>query len=279
MDLQKIYQKTNNEKRDIAYNWFSVYMPKINNWIKKADDSDDFFDKYIFLFIAVNITYNIWAKAKNPKTNLTNGDRKRFEKMGENLLEASDYLNLIEGIEKLKKILKENDLVIFTKEEEENGIQKVFNGNSPIDKKFEKFWLSFYLFRCNLVHGEKGYEDRQVKLLKFACESLKNYLEIILVKLEVIKKILVIQFKLFKGKEIESIQGKKYKIVLIDKDEIVFKRLHAKDCDREYEISFNEIFSILKKFYGREDKINTSNIKEYVNGRQSPMIAIIEHCK
>ena len=70
MDLQNIYKKTNSEKKNIVYNWLIVYMPKIENWIKKSDNSDDVFDKYIALFIATNITYNIWTKAKNSKIDL-----------------------------------------------------------------------------------------------------------------------------------------------------------------------------------------------------------------
>ncbi|MFW5803884.1 MAG: hypothetical protein ACOCWG_01480, partial [bacterium] len=58
-------------ERDDQYNvqryLLPQFLPRIIDWIKKSDNNTDVFDKYLALFIATNMTYNLWAKIKNPE--------------------------------------------------------------------------------------------------------------------------------------------------------------------------------------------------------------------
>ena len=80
-------------------------LEKVEEWQNKARCETDPFNKYISMFIAYNIFYNLYAKRKNPDADFTRGDRTRATATI-NLIEADQLYCLI------KSDLKEYLLII-----------------------------------------------------------------------------------------------------------------------------------------------------------------------
>jgi len=157
-------------------------LEKVEEWQNKARCETDPFNKYISMFIAYNIFYNLYAKRKNPDADFTRGDRTRATATI-NLIEADQLYCLI------KSDLKEYLLIIPVFREEywltRNPPTKV-----PISKTLkESFYAKdtkktidmlikwLYKVRCNLVHGEKSYRDEQQrKLLEMSSNLLDSIL-------------------------------------------------------------------------------------------------------
>ena len=173
-----------NEK-NIQNNYLKPFLPRIVRWIKKADSTPDKFDKYLTLFIATNISYNLWAKIKNPQHSETHiGDKNNFMALRE-LIENHDvFLHKID-VRSLVKILDDNNLIVKIKIknrknkkcEDEGLAQDLLRKNqNNSEKTIEYIWETLYITRCNLVHGEKGYEERQIKSLDCCSKMLRRIL-------------------------------------------------------------------------------------------------------
>jgi len=52
-------------------------LRKIREWRTKAENEADPFNKYLSLFIAYNIFYNLYKKTQDPNANLFHGDSAR----------------------------------------------------------------------------------------------------------------------------------------------------------------------------------------------------------
>jgi len=52
-----------------------MLLRKIEGWRVKAHRESDPFDKYISIFIAYNIFYNLYKKTRDPSADITYGDR------------------------------------------------------------------------------------------------------------------------------------------------------------------------------------------------------------
>lgn len=160
-----------------------ILLRKISEWEEKARKEDDPFNKYISIFIAYNIFYNLFKKTRDPEADLTYGDSSR----------AIEILLLIDD-SRLFQLLR-NDLSVYiafipiyrdefwTKEDEAAGraINVVLeNAFEKEDKKttMEMLLKWSYKVRCNLVHGEKNYNDeKQKKLLKMSSSLLEKVLQ------------------------------------------------------------------------------------------------------
>ncbi|MCK4744940.1 hypothetical protein KAS41_02675 [Candidatus Parcubacteria bacterium] len=269
---KKLKEMNNN----ISINLLSEYLEKSKRWLNKHDDNDDFFDKYLSLFIAVNIVYNLWAKIKNPDVNFDNGgDKKRFLEIRKDIIKIFSQEKFICHIDNLIRILDSNSLYLKVVEEKsKKDIKDALNDVDSFDnkdKKAEIIWQSFYVIRCNLIHGEKGYNNKQEELLKFVYPILKSCLEEVIKRLETLEKIFL---NIKKGCIIKSIRNKEYLITKINHESIKFLRKHAKDSEKEYKISIEDLFNILNNFRAKENQINTLSVKKYAGGLQSPVIAI-----
>lgn len=155
-------------------------LEKIEEWRAKANSESDSFNKYISVFIAYNIFYNLYAKSKsaNPQADFTQGDSKRAEATI-SLIEAGELFPLIES--DLREYV--TIIPIFRNEHwsTRNSPKRVAiaetlkeslhakNAKRTIDMLIK--WL--YKVRCNLVHGEKSYrDDNQRKLLEMSTRLL-----------------------------------------------------------------------------------------------------------
>lgn len=163
-------------------------LEKIKEWQEKSRRESDPFNKYISIFIAYNIFYNLYGKIKNPSADFTTNDKRRAistlslltRPLRKKLFlsiksDLEDYAMLIPIFreeywphvrspnrvaisETLKRALKEDD------------------ANIAIDMVVK--WL--YKVRCNLVHGEKSYKDtNQKKLLEKSSLLLSKILGIL----------------------------------------------------------------------------------------------------
>jgi len=157
-----------------------MLLTKIEEWEEKARNEEDSFNKYLSVFIAYNIFYNLHKKTEDPLADLTYGDRLRaieiLPLLDENGLfqslehEISAYIAFI-PIYKNEYWDKNDTVPINTSFEE--AFQKK-------DKKttIEMLLKWLYKVRCNLVHGEKNYNDKdQKKLLKMSSSLLKKVLQ------------------------------------------------------------------------------------------------------
>jgi hypothetical protein len=187
----EILQQINERKHDINDFLLNPFIPRIKAWITKSDETNDAFDKYLALFISANMFYNLWAKIKNPNIDYEDlGDRKKFMET----IELIDFQSIpfSKGdINELIEILIEESLIVEIKKKENrrwvtDGLaQEKLQENIDNNEQLTKYlWETLYKIRCNLVHGEKGYEQRQVRLLNKCSSLLKNILTNLILRLE-----------------------------------------------------------------------------------------------
>lgn len=149
----------------------NTLLGKIEEWQTKARCESDPFNKYVSIFIAYNIFYNLYEKTKHPSADLTYGDNKR----------AIATLSLLRDVDKLldsvQPDLKEYIQIIPVFREEywpSRHARKKVAISRTLKEAIEKGqaqravemllkWL--YKVRCNLVHGEKGYNNEAQKRL------------------------------------------------------------------------------------------------------------------
>lgn len=161
-------------------------LEKIKEWQKKARRESDPFNKYISMFIAYNIFYNLYAKTRNPSADFASGDRKR----------AIATLSLLPSPERnqlfyfIKSHLEDYGSMIPIFREEywpssrspqrvalSETLKRALKENDA-DMAIEMLLKWLYKVRCNLVHGEKSYKDTpQRKLLEKSSFLLDKVLE------------------------------------------------------------------------------------------------------
>jgi len=157
-------------------------LEKIGDWQSKANSESDPFNKYVSMFIAYNIFYNLYEKRKKGwvDPDFTFGDSKRavgtielvepdelFEQIRQNL---AYYVRII-------PVFKEE---YWPKEQDRKGVRGValaesIKANFSDNNKKETIdllikWL--YKIRCNLVHGVKSYKDQHQRVLLEQSTSL-----------------------------------------------------------------------------------------------------------
>lgn len=159
-------------------------LEKIDEWQVKAKSETDPFDKYVSMFIAYNIFYNLYAKKKsgNNKTDFSQRDSHRATATT-SLIKADQLLVSLEP--DLREYV--SIIPVFR---EEYWPRQNSSRNVPIaqtlkasfrDRDAENTidllikWL--YKVRCNLVHGEKSYKDgNQRRLLEISTKLLDKIL-------------------------------------------------------------------------------------------------------
>lgn len=160
-------------------------LEKVEEWQDKANREADPFNKYVSIFIAYNIFYNLYAKrrTRNFQADFTRGDSERAIATL-SLINADQLFRLIESD------FREYISIIPVFREEywptRNSSRRVpisealkdsfytRNTKKAIDMLIK--WL--YKVRCNLVHGEKSYhDDDQRKLLEMSSLLLDKILQ------------------------------------------------------------------------------------------------------
>ena len=173
------------EDEYIARYLLVAFLPRIKKWFEKAERSKDAFDKYISFFIATNILYGVWAKISQFRENPDKiNDKKEFLNL-QDLIDSKEEFILKSNIPRLVKILEEERLIVKIKVNHSNKFaQELFREHRGDSEKETEFLLeTLYKVRCNLFHGEKGYEERQVKLLNHCSSILKVLIETCLDKI------------------------------------------------------------------------------------------------
>lgn len=158
----------------------------INGWISKSDGTEDKFDKFISLFIAFNIFYNLYARTKNPQANLYNNN--------ENALQVADLLKInpdnLGLIKDFYKYVMESKFTLENRKKE-NLLKKLNEQLDSYEKicRNEKELLKIsleclYIVRCNLLHGVKNVIKKQKILMENSTNLLKSFLEMARIKYE-----------------------------------------------------------------------------------------------
>lgn len=157
-----------------------MLLRKIREWQEKAQHETDPFNRYISIFIANNIFYNLYKKTKDPSADLTYGDRDRA--IG--ILPLVDENRLFQSLK--RELAVYIDFIPIYRDEYWNKDDYV-PINESLEEAFQKKdkkttmemllkWL--YKIRCNLVHGGKNYNDKnQKKLLKMSSSLLEKILQ------------------------------------------------------------------------------------------------------
>ncbi|MDH5732977.1 MAG: hypothetical protein OEY88_04245 [Candidatus Bathyarchaeota archaeon] len=151
-----------------------MLLRKIEEWRIKAQIETDPFNKYLSIFIAYNIFYNLYKKTEHPGADLTCGDSTRA-------VETRSLIDSEKLLEQLKSELIEYlGFIPIYREEFWNRHRRVpifetldsaFNvGNA--EKTIEMLLKWLYKVRCNLIHGEKNYDDESQKKLLAQSSSL-----------------------------------------------------------------------------------------------------------
>ncbi|MFW9879735.1 MAG: hypothetical protein ACFFG0_42210 [Candidatus Thorarchaeota archaeon] len=182
-DIEEIFLRLEGRHKDYLV---TPFLTRIGNWMKKANLTKDSFDKYIANFIAFNMLYNLWHKMKNPKAK-EKQSRDCAKLMATlELIDLNCPLKIKDDVDKLRDILIKYGLVVEiyewkNKKYEFVGLaQDVLEEYCDENEESIKYLLkTLYKIRCNLVHGEKDYEERQNKLLNqssFILEKILFYL-------------------------------------------------------------------------------------------------------
>tara|TARA_R110002033_G_scaffold43092_1_gene84562 strand:+ start:4081 stop:4647 length:567 start_codon:yes stop_codon:yes gene_type:complete len=176
-----------------------------NNWLNKANNIDDSnlqgaFDKFFTLYVVYNRLYveTTYRLSNNGQVNLGNSfpDRKasinyvvQYLKSNHIDKEFKKDENVIKAIEKLKEIIKKNQfnikLHLVTAEpqpEKDAELLKKMESNKT-DIRICAILEYLYLIRCNIFHAQKGYNDRQIKVLKPTIKVLEKIIGILFTKL------------------------------------------------------------------------------------------------
>jgi len=156
---------------------------KIKEWQEKSKREIDPFNKYVSIYIAYNIFYNLFEKTENPSATLTTGDKNRSistinlinDKDGDRIFkllqsELENYLKIIPIYHEEYWWIDSSKSVPLSKE-----LKQAYQDNNvklTIDLLLK--WL--YVVRCNLVHGDKGYNDDKQKELLEKSSLLLNIL-------------------------------------------------------------------------------------------------------
>ncbi len=156
----------------------NMLLNKIEEWQEKARNEKDSFNKYLSIFIAYNIFYNLYEKTKNPGVDLAEGDSRRaiatlglltdsnqlFQSLRS---ELNRYLGIIPIFREEYWPSKKSR----NREEISRELKKVFEENDS-STTIEMLLKWLYKIRCNLVHGEKSYNDEEQKELLSGSSSL-----------------------------------------------------------------------------------------------------------
>jgi hypothetical protein len=142
-------------------------LGKTYDWVAKSRNDTDPYDKYVSIFIAFNIFYNLNAKTRKPLINLRFGDSERALKV-RRLLDATTVLmHLGHSLDSYV------DFVPVSSEEYVDGRipitdtlrQAYRRGDAEQAMEFLFRWL--YRVRCNLFHGNKDFNvERQREMLR-----------------------------------------------------------------------------------------------------------------
>ena len=158
----------------------SELIEKVEEWREKANSEADPFDKYISIFIAYNIFYNLYEKKKtnNFDEDFSSGDGRRAIGVVELANSESLFNEICSDLAKYLEIIPVFREEYWTENLRE-GLRRV-----PISEELKRAfrtadkektvnllvkWL--YKVRCNLVHGVKSYKDTHQKdlLQQSAC--------------------------------------------------------------------------------------------------------------
>ncbi len=162
----------------------NLLLNKIKEWQEKSKNETDPFNKYVSIFIAYNIFYNLLEKTKNPTANLKNGDAKRAINTIQ-LMNDTDNSELLKRLQPLLKAYLEL-IPIYSEEYWSNKIPisdelKKSYHEQKSTKTIDLLLKWLYAVRCNLVHGDKNYQDsKQKKLLELSSNLLDPILHTLL---------------------------------------------------------------------------------------------------
>ena len=157
-----------------------LLLGKIGEWQEKAQSENDPFNRYVSIFTAYNIFYNLYEKTRNPSADLTYRDKRRAIKI-------LALLNENQLFQSLKDDLSNYIAFIPIYRDEYWNKRDAIPINSALEQSFERGdkkrtiemllkWL--YKVRCNLVHGEKNYNDQQQRrLLEMSSSLLEKVLQ------------------------------------------------------------------------------------------------------
>ncbi len=170
------------------------------------------FDFYDLSFLDLyNALYNVIVRTKEriDKITMEKGDRKKA--INCMVMELSEELSVLENFFIQPEIITNVERIVEMLEQEEFGVSfkdgehssendKKISANlksANLKKRIEGVLTFLYEVRCNLFHGDKGYENQQIQVL----ETLN-------VLLEKIVEILFNRFRKFIEAEIEILEQK-----------------------------------------------------------------------
>lgn len=191
----KISRKTRQIiEEDIGFKRDDLISPslaRITRWIKKSDRSKDEFDKYLAIFIAFNMFYNLWHKLRYPsKEEMYQSDSAKMQQtinlmnLDENIpIDRKDITKLMDILTRDRLLCKIYKTIPDPSKPGKrkrilDGLAQELLTKYPENNERTMCYLlkSLYKIRCNLVHGEKAYVDGQRRLLKQSTIILKRIL-------------------------------------------------------------------------------------------------------
>jgi hypothetical protein len=176
-----------------------------NNWLNKAANIEcaniqGAFDKFFTLYVVYNRLYveTTYRLSNDGLVNLGNTfpDRKASINYVVQYLKSNNIdeefkkdKNVIESIEKLKEIIRENQFNIklhlvtgLPQPDQDLELLAKMESNKT-DIRICSILEYLYLIRCNIFHAQKGFEDKQMIVLKPTIVILEKIISILIYKL------------------------------------------------------------------------------------------------
>lgn len=143
-------------------------IANVRDWIEKARDENDSFDRYISYFIAFNILYNLNAKKVIPNFDPIKSKNRDSELATKTIIELiSDNATFVEKVAPelfpYIRLIPVEEREFWGKIDIAKALKATF-GKKDYETILNLFrWL--YKVRCNVFHGGKSYDINRWKVL------------------------------------------------------------------------------------------------------------------
>lgn len=148
-----------------------------NSWYQKAQNEEDDFDRFVYLWFSFNALYGQFLEIeKSEKSAIISFLNKAFA-----VLNKQDVTHLLNGQSSgfFKKRVIRNCKNAGSDTSE--YAQKLGSSDNSLKYRMGSLALILYQVRCNLFHGDKMFEsDTDQKVMKNAADALNELMKIVI---------------------------------------------------------------------------------------------------
>ena len=153
----------------------SQVLERADQWILKAKQEPDQFNRFMSFWVAYNMIYGIYTKRVKPKESITWFDREKAIRTTILLKDSchlkSDLVHLASELYDRTSVFREE----YWKRNDTTSLRQHLISslrNDNFEYTLETILKILYKIRCNLFHGEKSYYDYNQRQLLEVCNVI-----------------------------------------------------------------------------------------------------------